>query len=40
MTSEDNVVKMPDRLERRAQKIEAAMTRREERRHGMDRRND
>ena len=28
MTSEDNVVKMPDRLERRAQKIEAAMTRR------------
>ena len=29
MTSEDNVVKMPDRLERRAQKIEAAMTRRE-----------
>ena len=29
MPIDDNVVKMPDRLERRAQKIEAAMTRRE-----------
>ena len=28
MTAEDNIVKMPDRLERRAQKIEAAMARR------------
>ena len=28
MSAEDNVVKMPDRLERRAQKIEAAMARR------------
>ena len=27
--AEDNVVKMPDRLERRAQRIEAAMKRRE-----------
>jgi hypothetical protein len=28
MTVEDNIIKMPDRLERRAQKIEAAMARR------------